>query len=437
MIYAIVILIIIALLAYAGTLLSQYPGYVEIGFASGSFTMTLWYFILAMIILIIAVMVVFKIIWTIIRIPAIAKRFGKNRRVYKANNLLQKGMLAMGKGQWKRAEKILVKGAHLSRDGKQDAGLFLSAAAQAAQQQGAHERRNQYLLEARQLAVEGADILTAAIAEAQLHLDANEAEQALAVLKQQHTLHYDNKRLLALESEAYEQLGQHDQVWRLLKQLKKDYTSKAAYQARQAEVAKNVFNTLKSDLGSIETVWSELPKIDKKDDSVILAYVSALINHDQDNKAEQVLAKAIRAGFSDPLIHAYTQLEVGSSRARLDTLVKWVRSHPDNAYLNYGAAKLALQSEQLEAAKTYAERSVKSQALPEALALLGKIYEALGEEHNALQAYRTSVGLTYAEQVPVVRGDVLPGAETKALTQDSTADDTVADEGSKTNKAPA
>lgn len=419
MIYALIILAIMVALVYLGTLLSQYPGYVEIGFASGSFQMPLWYFIAAVVLTIVAALIVFKILWTTIRLPKIAKRFGKNRRAYKANDLLQKGMLAMGKGQWKRAENTLAKGARLSYQSNQDPGLFLSAAAQAAQQQGAGARRDKYLLEARQLAAEGVDTLSAAMTEAELHLDAEKPTQALAVLKQHHTLSYDNKRLLTLESRAYEQLAQHGEVWRLLKMLRKEFPNKAAYQARQAEVAKNLFAAPSSSLDNVESVWSELPKAEKKDDNVLLGYVSALINHDQEEKAETVLAKEIRSTYSDPLIHAYTQLEVGSSRERLDKLSNWVRARPDNAYLNYGAAKLAFQSEQLEAAKSYAERSVKSQALPEALALLGKIYETLGEENSAMQAYRASLGLTYADQAPVVHGDVLPGTETKALPDES------------------
>lgn len=154
---------------------------------------------------------------------------------------------------------------------------------------------------------------------------------------------------------------------------------------------------------------------------MVLSYVSSLINHGEKNKAESVLSRRVGHSFSDPLIHAYTQLEVGSSRERLEKLSTWVKSRPDNAYLNYGAAKLAFQSEDFTKAKAYAERSVKSQAIPEALALLGKIYEKLGQETNALQAYRTSLGMTYVDQ-PVVSGEVLTAPEAvKALTSDADA----------------
>lgn len=441
MIAAIIILVVVIGLAYLGTLLSQNPGYVEIGLSSGSFQMPIWYFLLALLVAIVVAMVAFKVIWTLIRLPSTSKRFGKNRRDIKAGRLLQRGMLAMGKGHWKRAENLLAKGARISYKGKQDTGLFLTAAAQAAQHQGADARRDQYLLEARQLAAEGSDTFSAALAEAELHLSNNKAEQALKALKAHHGLNYENPRLQQLETEAYEQLGQYGEVWRLLKNQKKSFADKAAYQARQAEVAKQLFNSLDSSLDNVEKVWAELPKADKKDDTVILSYVSALINAGEKDKGEAILAKAIRANYADPLIHAYTQLEVGSSRERLKQLVSWLRARPDNAYLNYGAAKLAYQLEEFEKAKTYAENSVKAQPLAEALALLGKIYEALGQNSNALQAYRTSLGMTYVEEQPAVSGEVLPApaAEGQPLSLEAGAaevtDEANADKTADANKS--
>lgn len=430
MIAAIIIVLVIVGLAYLGTLLSQYPGYVEIGLSSGSFQMPLWYFLLALLLAIGVAMLVFKIVWTFFRLPAISRRFGKNRRNIKAAHLLQKGMLAMGKGKWKRAENLLTKGARVSYKGKQDTGLFLTIAAQAAQQQGANARRDKYLLEARQLAAEGDDTFTAALAEAQLHLETNEPSKALSVLEPHRTLNYDNQRLQVLQSDAYEQLEQFADVWHLLKGLRKNYANKAAYHQRQVEVAKALFDSSNSTLDNVEKVWSELPKAEKKDETLILSYVSALIGNGEKEKAENILAREIRNSYANSLVHAYTQLEVGSSRERLDKVINWVRAHPDSAYLNYAAAKLALQSDELEKAKEYAERSVKAQPLPEGLALLGKIYEAMGQGGNALQAYRTSLTMTYAEH-QAVSGEVLPSPETKTLTVDESPDNHQAVAGDK------
>lgn len=409
--YAIILLLMAAALTLGGTYLSQHEGYVELGLSGGTYQMPLWYFLAALVVTVIAIMVIVKVLWTIIRLPAIAKRFGKGRRQQVASNLLQKGMLAMGKGQWKKAEKLLVKGSRVAYKAQTDPSLFLASAAQAAQQQGAEQRRDQYLLEARQLSVEGVDTLATALSEARLHLDNNDAEKALATIQPHRTMHAQNPQLLAIESQANEQLGDYQQVWHLLLAQKSHFSSKEAFHERQQVVAKALFNADNASAESIEKTWSELPRAMKKDESIFLNYISGLVNSGEEEKADSLLEKAIRKDFADPLIHAYTQLEVGSSTHRLEKFRKWLRSHGDNAYLNYGAAKSAYQSEQFEAARDYAEASVKAQPLPEAFALLGKIYEALGESSHALQAYKGSVGLIYANEPQAIAGEVLPAAE--------------------------
>ncbi len=420
--YAILLLVIVAALTLGGTYLSHYEGYVELGLSDGSYQMPMWYFLLALVVLVVALMIVFKIIWTVIRIPAIAKRFGKNRRTLKAGDLLQKGMLAMGKGQWKKAEKLLVKGSRLMLKAKHDPSLFLTTAAEAAQNQGAEERRNQYLLEARQLSTEGVDTFSSALAEARLHLAAGEPELALASVKPHRTLHATNTQLVMLESEAYEALGRYYDVWQLLSAAKKQFSDKAAYLRRRLDVAKQLFVDEGSQLEEIEKVWSELPKDLKRDEGALLNYISGLIHHGQEEKAEKLLVKEIKTVYADPMIHAYAQLETGSSTEKLSNLRQWLRFRPDNAYLNYGAAKYAFQSEQFEEAKTYAENSIRELAMPETFALLGKICDALGEHNQALAAYRSSANLTYVNDggVSPVSGDVLPAAsdDVKRLTEE-------------------
>lgn len=413
--YAIILLAIAALLTVGGTYLSQNQGYIELGLENGSYQMPLWYFLIALLVAIIAIIIAVKVLWTVIRLPKIAKRFNKKHRASVANESLQKGMMAMGKGEWKKAEKLLVKGSRLAHKAKTNPSLFLSTAAEAAQQQGAEARRDQYLLEARQLSVEGVDTLTSSLAEARLHLSAEEPELALESIRPHRATHSRNPQFIAIESEANEQLGNYRDVWHLLSGLKKQFPDKKGYQSRQIEVAKQLFIDEQSNLELIEKVWSELPKKVKQDDGVFLNYISGLINHHKEEKAEELLSKSVRQSFADPVIHAYTQLNVGSSAARLDKIKHWLKFHPENAYLNYGAAKFAFESDQMELARKYATTSIESQPLPEAFALLGKVYEALGESSNALKAYKGSVGLIYANQPEAVAGEILPANITAAL----------------------
>ncbi len=408
--YAIILLAIAAALTVGGTFLSQHEGYVELGLSSGSYKMPLWYFLAAVILSVVALMIVFKLLWSLIRLPATFRGFTKKRRNARANKLLQKGLLAMEKGHWKKAEKLLVKGSNLCCKTGADASLFLSNAAQAAHEQEDYERRDQYLLEARQLSVEeeSTDALATALREGRLYLSENKPKQAIRALQPYRQLHAGNRQFRDIEMKAHELLGEHHEVWHLLSLMKKEFKDKAAYLARKMEVAKKLFVAESVGLDMVEKVWSELPKAAKNDEGVFLSYISGLVQHGQEEKAEKLLSKAVRKSYSDPLIHAYTQLETGSSTLRLSTMKKWLRYRPDNAYLNYGAAKAAFQSEQFEEAKKYAETSLKSMALPETFVLLGKIYEALGEEHHALQAYKGSVGLIYANQPEAISGNMLP-----------------------------
>lgn len=413
--YAIILLLIAAGLTVGGTLLSRHEGYVEIGLSNGTYQMPLWYFIVALVVVVALSLVAVKLLWSVIRIPAGLKKFGKNRRAEKSNVLLQKGLLAMGKGQWKQAEKVLAKGANVSYQAKRDPSIFLTMAAEAAQRQGVEVRRDQYLLEAHQLAAEGVNTLATSLSEAKLHLDAGEPQKALAVLKDQTGQHRHNAKLQEIATEAYRQLDRYDEIWALLPALKKTAPSRQVFQEKQIAIAKALFDSQNSSLASVERVWSELPKAAKKDDNLLLSFVSALIYHGEEEQAESILAANIRQSFSDPLIHAYTQLESGSTNQRLDKIRHWLKYHPDNAYLNYGAAKLAFQSEQLDEAKGYAEASIKAVGLPEAFALLGKIYEAQGDNESALTAYKGSVNLTYADSVDTaVEGELLT-SETAAL----------------------
>lgn len=413
--YAIILLLIAAGLTIGGTLLSQHEGYVEIGLSNGTYQMQLWYFIVALLAAVVVLLIVFKVVWTIIRLPSWLKHFGNNRRELKTNALLQKGLLAMGKGQWKQAEKILAKGANLSYHAKHDPSVFLTMAAEAAQRQGVTVRRDQYLLEAHQLAADGVNTLATSLSEATLHLDAGEPQKALTVLEEQTGQHRHNAKLQAIACEAYRQLERHDEIWALLPALKKSAPSRQAFEEQQVSIAKALFHSHNSSLAAIEKVWAELPKAAKKDDNLLLAFVSALVYRDEEERAESILAANIRQRFSDPLIHAYTQLETGSSNQRLSKIRNWLKYHPNNAYLNYGAAKLAFQSEHLDEAKTYAEASIKALGLPEAFALLGKIAEAQGDNNAALAAYRGSVNLTYADEKTAVAGELIASDTATAL----------------------
>ncbi|MPV85870.1 heme biosynthesis HemY N-terminal domain-containing protein [Ostreibacterium oceani] len=409
--YAVILILSMVALVWLGTMLHDYQGYVTVTLPQGRYEMQLWYFALAVLVTVLAITLIVKVLALLIHLPRTLQRFSKNHKKLKANNLLQKGMQAMGKGHWRQAEKYLAKGAKVATASAQDPTLFWTNAAEAAQNQGADERRNQYLLAARQLAAEGIDTLSAALVEAELHLKQNHPQKAIDVLLTHHHSHYLNPKLISLEIKAYTQLGDYENTWLRLSHLKKHLPNKASYTDKQTEIATALFHSHETPLTAIEKAWHDLPKAVKQQDSMLLNYASALIHHGETDKAEKLLENAIKAEFPDPLIHAYTQIDNGSSRQKLKKIEKWLKYHPKNAYLNYGAAKFAFASDELEAAKVYAEQSLTEIALPEVLTLLGDIYDKLGETSHALSAYKNAARMTYGNEAKKsVSGVLLTGA---------------------------
>jgi len=413
--YALIFVMVVVFLVVASTYLHDNPGYVEIGLRTGTYTMSLWYFLVAMVVAIAFLMLSLKLIWTVIKVPAILKRFGKRRHMVKANAWLQKGISAMDKGHWRKAENYLVKGAQASYKMRGDTSLFLTKAAEAAHRQGACDRRDDYLLEARQQVIEGADRLTTALSEARLYIDSAQYDKAVEVLKPHEYAMHRHPQLVTTLYEAQMQAGDYMAAWKLLAVLKKQLPSKAVFLQKQLQVATAVFSAHEQSLEAVDYVWRTLPKTLKKEESTALLYISALIHHDSMDKAEIILAKMIGASFSEQLIHAYTQLDSPATPSRLKKMQGWLAYQPDNAYLNYGVAKLAFELAEFDVAKTHVEQSITELPLPEALALLGNIHEALKRPNEALQAYKGTVKLLYENDVKLLTGDILPASNTPSL----------------------
>ncbi len=408
-----VILLVIAVISFAllGTFINQNTGTVNISIGGlGTYGMNLWVFALYLFLFIIFALIIFRGLWWLISIPNNFKKYCNNHKGAKANSLLQKGMLSMGKGHWKKAEKILIKGAKLSNSAKKNSSLFLSTAAVAAQNQGADARRDQYLLQARQLKVDGVDTITSALTEARIHLNQNEPQKALDLMSQfEHSVHASNFQVLNTKIQAYNELHQFGKSFDSLYETKK-YLSKKEFAEQNIEIANMAFIDKDLDINIKNRIWNTLPKLIKADDNILLGYVSSLLSVSEHEKADKIITSAISKTYSPTLISAYSQIELGSSSDKLKQVLKWLQQQPQNPYLNYDAAKFSFQSENYEDAKEYAKKSLKEKAEPEAFTLLGAIYEALGKKEAALHSYKAAVSFIYSVD-NAISGEFLPVAE--------------------------
>lgn len=403
--YVILFLIVTGLLVFAGIKIED-VGSVALTLDSGTYRMKFGVFLMLLVVLVLLLMLGFWLIWKFIKLPKNIKGFFSNRQARKANDLLQIGLLELGQGRWKQAENHLAKGARIAGNEDADTSLYLSGAAMAAQRLGADGRRDHYLLQAKKQQMIGVDTFSTDLTEASLLLEQGDAQKALNILAQHQGNAGLSPELLRLEYRAQQKLGQFEAAWDMLPRMKKRVFDAVELAEQRHKIAKIIFSDQSSRVELMDKTWKALGKNEKQDDDLILGYVSGLLTHEKFDEAELVLAKAIKQSYSEPLIHAYSQLEKGSTSTMLNHISSWLRYQPDNAFLHFAAAKNYFKKNEFEKAKEHAEKSLKLDNISEVYALLGRIYEASDEPALAMSAYKNSVNLVY-RQDEVKQGELL------------------------------
>ena len=190
-------------------------GYILIGYDVWTIEGSLALFILVDVILFAALYFSIRFLVRLWNTPNDVKAWHHQRQIRLAQRALTRGLLEMAEGDWKGAEKRLLRHAASAETPL----LNYLAAARAAQLQGAHERRVNYL----QLAHEcrpSAEV-GVSLTQAELQLAHQQMEQALATLKHLKSIAPKHVYVLKLLSELYQQLGDWEQLKELLPDLKK------------------------------------------------------------------------------------------------------------------------------------------------------------------------------------------------------------------------
>ena len=139
----------------------------------------------------------------------------KTRHSKKARTSLSQGLIEYAEGRFDQSEKILLQQVKYSENRL----LVYLSAARAAQQLGAHDRRDEYLRKAH-MEAPGADIAIG-LTKAELQLAHSQNEQALATLTQLNKLSPNHTYVLTLLANTYKHLQDWDNLKELLSALKK------------------------------------------------------------------------------------------------------------------------------------------------------------------------------------------------------------------------
>ena len=411
----ILVLLILCLCAFIGYAVNLIP--LRVFFKAGSHyaeTSLIVWLLLSLVASIILYWVL-KLLCCLWHSPQILSRNSAVRRQHKADRLLKSGMSALLAGHYSRAERDLDRGGKLAESLGQDAVIYFENAAIAADRQNAKDRRDHYLLRARQDARTNQGGTLARITEAEIHIDNGNYEQAAKLLEKLHAEEPRNSKIAALLSDAYSGQQNWAKAWELLPALR-PHLNETDFAAKQKTCAKGLLHdtAARDGVAELEAAWKHLPGELRRDKDLVLQYAGALVENDHPEEAEKLLAGEIRQTQDLEYIQAYSQLRRADFRAQLEHMKQWEGKHANDAIFLYAKALIAYKAKELDTALAAIEEAVKRSQTKEAFALYAQILEAKNRPEAALVAYRQSVAPLHPEQA--LDGDLLPAPETGAAT---------------------
>lgn len=338
-------------------------------------------------------------IWLIRRILQAPRRLGEAAGRYRsarAGEKLTRGMIEVAEGNFARGEKLLARAARTS-----DAPLFnYLQAARAAHLQGQDARRDEWLKLAYERTPEAANAVL--LTQAELQLDRQQYEQALATLRRIEENSRDHSYALALLGRLYYRLQDWDQLARILPRIRKHNRIKQETVDRwQKRVHCERFRQA-ADGDEVLKEWQGVARGLRKDIDILEAYYLNLIRTGQNEKAEKDLVATLKAEWRGPLVRLYGLVESPDLTRQLRRAEQWLAKHGDDPDLLLAAARLCLRNELWGKARSYLETVIGLNPTPEAYHEYGRLLDKLGESDAAAEAFRDGLNMVSGSPSPDV-----------------------------------
>ena len=404
---SLLLLTALVLAALGAHFMVEDTGYVLVNYRGMRFETSLF----GALLLLLSAYLIVRVLMRVVRAP---RQFGEavgRQRVDRAKRKMNEALIEMAEGNWARSEKLLSQGAKSSETPL----LNYLNAARAAQQQGAHERRDNWLKLAYEQDSDAGNAVL--LTQAQLQIDHEQYEEALATLRRLNDGAPGHRQALALLASIYEKLDDWSALRELLPQLtkKKALAPDELNALKQRTYAASLREAGRSgDQEALTAAWNATPAPLQKMPDVLHAYVSALTDSKQSAAAEKTLRKALGTHWTPELVLDYGRLEGPDSSKQLSVAEGWLKTHGNDAPLLLTAARLAMRNELWGKARSYLESSIALMPRVESYHLYGELLEKMGESEGAAIAFRSGLSLA--------TGADAPPALTDASKPDATSD---------------
>lgn len=383
-------------------------GYILIGYDAWTVESSLALFILLNMILFGVLYAVIRFLVRLWKTPTDIKTWHHHRQLRLARKSLTQGLLQMAEGDWKGAEKRLLKHAANAETPL----LNYLAAARAAQLQGAHERRDSYLQLAHE-SMPSADVAVG-LTQAELQLAHQQLEQALATLNHLKNIAPKHIYVLKLLSELYQQLDDWKQLKALLPELKKrkacnpDELEKLETRVHQYSLQQGAAR----DIIGLEHAWKQIPRAQRRNSTLVIDYARHLLSLDENDKAIHAVDQHIKQqqenSWNEDLLGLFGNINAEDASAQLSVAEKWLKFQPGNAALLFMLGRLSLKAKLWGKARSYLESSLDILPTSHAFHELGNLLDQMGENDLASDCYKKGLNMNSKTQPIELPANIVP-----------------------------
>lgn len=314
------------------------------------------------------------------------------RREHRSYTKTQHGLSALIEGRFKKAEGLLMAGVHQTLDPL----INYLAAAKAAHEQKAYERRDAYIQKAYKVAPKAN--LAIGLTQAELELNQGQFEHAKVALI--HLLRSSPRqpRVLKLLEKVYVHLGDWKSVQALVPSMRKA----KLLTAEQAELfEKNVYvEMLQSSKNGLEVqaVWQPIPRYLRKNPDIVYAYAKQILHFCAmyaDKKSMEtaqkemgnLIRKTLNQCWHSNLATLYGTLPFNQINRQLVIVGAWLKMYGERPPLLLLQGRLCMQMQLWGKAKDYFEKCLAQGPQVEVVLEYGRLLEQLGETDIIVEKY--------------------------------------------------
>ena len=386
------IIIALALLLGAGLMWAAEfePGFVLLQYGRWSLETSLIVFAVGFILLLTTCYICLRSLVLLRQSPSRMSQWRLMQGHKRAGQALTKGLITLEEGRWAEAERLLIRHATNSETPL----LHYLAAARAAQKQGASDRRDNYLRLAHET-TKGADVAVGVV-QAELQLEADQKEQALATLQHLREVSPKHPYVLELLQHIYLEMNEWQSVQGVLPDLRKrKVLGSAASEALTQDVAVGQLEAAlaKQDWSQMDDVWQQSPNKIKQTEKMLLPYVLALIEQEKLVQASELIERFLNKNWSDELVYQYGKITQDKGLKRLAMAEKWLKDQQNNPWLLFSLGRLAQANDLLAKAEVYLRSSIDCEPRGEVYQALAEVMEAGNQHDEAAELYKQGLSL--------------------------------------------